>query len=194
MVASLLFVLMAIPAAIFALKRLARYRKGKPIVSPATLFLLGSFFFLTANFIDHQTLPVSTVDILLHDTIFVIAHIHIMIFFMLIFLAFSIIYFFYPSLTGASLNAPMGYIHFGITIVGAYLFCWQFHYISLEDMPRRYIDYDTNTLRFVKMDIFKMSVIILLLGAQLVFLVNLAYSLFTIYLAKSRHSPDDGQG
>ena len=39
---SLFFLLLAIPVAIFALKRLVRYAKGKPGVSPATLFLLGS--------------------------------------------------------------------------------------------------------------------------------------------------------
>jgi heme/copper-type cytochrome/quinol oxidase subunit 1 len=177
-VLSLFFLLLAIPVAIFALKRLVRYAKGKPGVSPATLFLLGSFFFLTGDFIDPLRLGNSTLDIQLNDTYFVIAHAHVIFFLTLIFLGFSAIYFFYPRLTRRTLNAPMGYIHFGFTIVGVYLLYWQVHYIGLAGMPGRYLDYSdgVNLGRFDRINDFKMKVTILLIGAQLLFMLNLIYS------------------
>ena len=67
---------------------------------------------------------------------------------------------------------------FGITIVGVYLLYRQVHYIGLAGMPRRYIDYSdgVNLDRFNKTNDFKMKVTILLMGAQLLFMVNLIYS------------------
>ena len=35
----------------------------------------------------------------------------------------------------------MAYIHFWVTIVGAYLIFWPMHYEGLAGMPRRYFDY-----------------------------------------------------
>ena len=84
--------LLAIPVAIFGLKRLVRYTKGKPRVSPATLFLLGSFFFLTGNPIDQLWFGNLTLDIQLNDTYFVIAPVHVMLVLTLIFLVFFAIY------------------------------------------------------------------------------------------------------
>jgi hypothetical protein len=66
-----------------------------------------------------------------------------------------------------------GYIHFAITIVGAYLLCLQVHYIDLTGMPRRYIYYTDgiNTGRFAGTNV------ILSICAQVLFMVNLIYSL-----------------
>jgi cytochrome c oxidase subunit I len=101
-----------------------------------------------------------------------------MIFFALIFLAFYAVYSFFPGITGRAMNAPMGYMHFGITLVGTYLLCWPVQYVGLASMPRRYLDYANwiNIVRFAGIDAFKMKVIILLICAQFLFIVNLIYS------------------
>jgi cytochrome c oxidase subunit 1 len=42
---------------------------------------------------------------------------------------------------GRYLNSTLAYIHFWITIVGAYLIFWPMHYEGLAGMPRRYYDF-----------------------------------------------------
>ena len=179
----LLSLLIAIPLAILAVKWLVRRYKGKPGFSPATIFFLGYFIFLIGDFIGElgiTTAPFgsSTLDIQLHDTYFVIGHAHVMLFFAVIFLAFSAVYFFYPRITGRTMNAPMGYMHFGITLVGAYLLSWPVQYTGLAGMPRRYIDYSywTSINRFRDTNVFTMKIIILLTCTQVLFLANLIYS------------------
>jgi cytochrome c oxidase subunit 1 len=177
---SLLFLLIAIPLTVFTIKRLARYGKDRPGFSPATLFALGFFLFLTGNFIDTLVFGSSTLtlDFQVYDTLFVIAHAHLLIFFAGIALAFSAVYSLYPRLTGRALNAPMGYYHFVVTLVGAYLLCWPLHPAGLAGMPRRYLDYGN----WIQMSgyggimPFKTKVTILLILAQVLFIVNFIYS------------------
>jgi cytochrome c oxidase subunit 1 len=174
----LLFLLIATPLMVLAIKWLIKSYKGNLMVSPATIFLLGFFIFLIGDFVSELIFGSSTLDFQLHDTYFVIAHAHVMIFFALIFLAFSAVYFFYPRISGRTMNAPMGYIHFGIALVGAYLLYWPVQYTGLAGMPRRYIDYSNwvSIDRFRDVNVFKMKAIILLTCAQFLFLVNLIYS------------------
>ena len=107
-----------------------------------------------------------------------IADTYIMFLLALVFLAFSAVYYFYPGITGRVMNVPLGYMHFGITLVGACLLCWPVHYTDLAGMPRRYLDYEnwTNKARFAGLTAFKIKVIIMLICAQLLFIVNLIYS------------------
>ena len=174
----LLPLLIAIPLAVLAIKRLARYYKGKPRFDPAILFLLGFFIFLTGDFISETFIGQSTLDFQLHDTYIVIAHAHVMIFFALIFLAFYAVYSVFPDITRRAMNAPMSYMHFGITLVGAYMLCWPVEYAGLAGMPRRYLDYSSwvNMAQFEAENIFKMYAMILLICVQLLFIVNLIYS------------------
>jgi cytochrome c oxidase subunit 1 len=178
---TLLFLLIAIPFTVFTIRRLSRHAKDRALISPATLFALGFFLFLTGNFISELAFgsSTSTLDVQLHDTMFVIAHAHLMIFFAVIALAFSAVYSLFPRLTGRAMNAPMGYIHFGITLAGAYLLCWPIiQNTGLAGMPRRYFDYGNwlPMTNYGGVMPFKSKVTILLLSAQILFIVNLIYS------------------
>lgn len=174
----LLSLLIAIPIAFLAVRWLIRYYNGKPWFSVATIFLLGFFIFLMGEIICKLAFGRSTLDIQLHDTYFVIAHTHVMIFLSLVFLAFSAAYHFYPRIMGRAMNAPMGYMHWGLTLIAGYLLCWPVEYAGLAGMPRRYFDYSN----LISMDRvwgitdFNTRLIILLVFAQLFFLVNLIYS------------------
>src|SRR5258708_10431259 len=87
LVVLLLSLLIGIPLVIFAVKRLIRYCKGKLRFTPATLFVLAFFIFLIGSFINDLAFGPSTIYFQLHDTYFVIADTHVMIFLSLIFLA-----------------------------------------------------------------------------------------------------------
>ena len=73
---------------------------GRTRFTPAVLFALAFFVFFTGGLIVEPVFGSSTIDIQLHDTYFVIANIHAMIFLALLSLIFSAVYYFYPFITG----------------------------------------------------------------------------------------------
>jgi len=187
LVGLLLFLLISIPLTLLSVRWLSKQYKVRHLFSPAAVFLLGFFIFLTGSFDGEQGFGPSTLDIQLHDTYFVIANAHLMIFFALIFLAFSYVYFLYPRKIGRMMNAPMIYLHFVITLVAAYILCLPMHYEGLAGMPRRYVDYGgwinnyNSWINFYKSGYINGKIIILILlliGAQLLFLFNAIYSAF----------------
>ncbi|MGC4392569.1 cytochrome c oxidase subunit I [Agrobacterium sp. M50-1] len=120
------------------------------------------------------------VDVPLSDTMFVVAHFHMVMGVAPIMVIFGAIHHWYPKVTGRMLNAAMGHIHFWITFLGAYAIFFPMHYLGLMGVPRRY--YELGETAFIPpsahtLNMF-ISVAALVVGAaQLLFLFNLAWSL-----------------
>ena len=120
------------------------------------------------------------VDVPLSDTMFVVAHFHMVMGVAPIMVIFGAIHHWYPKVTGRMLNAAMGHIHFWITFLGAYAIFFPMHYLGLMGVPRRY--YELGEAAFIPpsahtLNMF-ISVAALVVGAaQLLFLFNLAWSL-----------------
>jgi cytochrome c oxidase subunit 1 len=120
------------------------------------------------------------VDVPLSDTMFVVAHFHMVMGVAPIMVIFGAIYHWYPKITGRMTNDVLGYVHFWITFLGAYLIFFPMHYIGLLGVPRRY--YEIGQTSFVpasaeSLNIF-ITVVALIVGvAQLLFLFNLFWSL-----------------
>jgi cytochrome c oxidase subunit 1 len=119
------------------------------------------------------------VDVPLSDTLFVVAHFHMVMGVAPILVVFGAIYHWYPKITGRMLNEAMGQIHFWVTFIGAYAIFFPMHYLGLLGMPRRYHDMGQTT--FVPDSAHTLnafiSVAALTVGAaQLVFLFNLFWS------------------
>lgn len=121
------------------------------------------------------------VDVPLSDTMFVVAHFHMVMGVAPILVIFGAIYHWYPKVTGRMLNEVMGRIHFWITFLGTYAIFFPMHYLGLVGAPRRY--YELGETSFIPesahtLNIF-ITVMALVVGAaQLVFLFNLVWSLF----------------
>jgi cytochrome c oxidase subunit 1 len=120
------------------------------------------------------------VDVPLSDTMFVVAHFHMVMGVAPIFVIFGALYHWYPKVTGRMLNERLGQIHFWITFIGAYAIFFPMHYLGLLGMPRRY--HEIGQTSFVPESAQDLNVFItvaaLTVGAvQLVFLSNLFWSL-----------------
>ncbi|NEJ72596.1 cytochrome c oxidase subunit I [Rhizobium phaseoli] len=121
------------------------------------------------------------VDVPLSDTMFVVAHFHMVMGVAPILVIFGAIYHWYPKVTGRMLNEALGQIHFWITFLGTYAIFFPMHYLGLLGVPRRY--YELGATAFVPpsahtLNIF-ITVMALIVGAgQMVFLFNLGWSLF----------------
>jgi cytochrome c oxidase subunit 1 len=79
-------------------------------------------------------------DIQIHDTYWIVAHLHYVLFGGSTFGIFSAVYFFYPTMTGRMYNETLGKIHFVLTFIGFNLTYFVLHILGLEGMPRRIFD------------------------------------------------------
>lgn len=171
----LLFMAAAIVSITFGVKKLSKHVRLREWFSPATAFFLGFLILLFGNLFNNLVYGSSTLDIQLHDTYFVIAHAHLMGVFALIFFAFFTVYWGYPRITGKTMNAPLSYFHFVVTLSAFFVLAWQAGYMDLTGMPRRYLDY-SGWSREEQINNFKVGVMVALLFAQVIFVANLVYS------------------
>src|SRR5213082_4237017 len=121
------------------------------------------------------------VDVPLSDTMFVVAHFHMVMGMAPIFVIFGAIYHWYPKVTGRMLNDVLGKFHFWVTFLGAYAIYFPMHYLGLLGVPRRY--FEMGDMAFVPQSATTLNGFIttaaLIVGfAQMVFLFNLIWSLF----------------
>jgi cytochrome c oxidase subunit 1 len=127
------------------------------------------------------------VDVPLSDTMFVVAHFHMVMGVAPIMVVFGAIYHWYPKMTGRMFNEWMGQFHFWVTFIGAYAIFFPMHYFGLVGVPRRYPELGETA--FIPDSVHTLNAFItvaaLIVGfAQLVFLFNMFWSL--------RHGRDAG--
>jgi cytochrome c oxidase subunit 1 len=121
-----------------------------------------------------------SVDVPLSDTMFVVAHFHMVMGVAPIMVIFGAIYHWYPKITGRMMNDVLGKIHFWVTFLGAYAIFFPMHYVGLMGIPRRY--YEIGDMNFVPASAHTLnefiSIAALVVGAaQIIFLINLFGSL-----------------
>src|SRR5689334_62237 len=81
------------------------------------------------------------VDIFIHDTYFIVGHIHYVLFGGSLFGAFAGLYFWYPKMFGRMMSERWGKIHWAITFVTFNLVFFPMHFLGMRGMPRRIYDY-----------------------------------------------------
>ncbi|HYM95458.1 MAG TPA: cbb3-type cytochrome c oxidase subunit I, partial [Chitinophagaceae bacterium] len=176
----LLTLLIAVPSAIKVFNWLTTLWRGNIRFTPSMLFAIGFVSLFISGGLTGIFLGNSTIDIHLHDTMFVVAHFHIVMGVASFFGMFAGVYHWFPKMFGRYLNATLGYIHFWVTIVGAYLIFWPMHYEGLAGMPRRYLDKSgwVSFNQFGSLDRMITIVSIIVFAVQLMFVFNFFYSIF----------------
>jgi cytochrome c oxidase subunit 1 len=120
------------------------------------------------------------VDVYFHDTYFIVAHLHYVLFMSSVFGIFAGITFWFPKMFGRMLNEPMGKVHFALTFIFANCTFFPMHIIGMGGHPRRYFDSTMYTTweHFRVLNQF-MTISAILLGfTQFIFVFNFAWSLF----------------
>ncbi|MDX8451456.1 cytochrome c oxidase subunit I [Mesorhizobium sp. VK9D] len=120
------------------------------------------------------------VDVPLSDTMFVVAHFHMVMGVAPIMVIFGAIYHWYPKVTGRMLDETLGRFHFWVTFVGAYLIFFPMHYLGLMGIPRRYAELTDMTIMTESAHHLNsfISIMAFIVGfAQMVFLFNLIWSI-----------------
>ncbi|MBS1597018.1 MAG: cbb3-type cytochrome c oxidase subunit I [Bacteroidetes bacterium] len=176
----LLTLLIAVPSAIKVFNWLTTLWKGNIRFTPAMLFAIGFVSLFISGGLTGIWLGNSTLDIHLHDTLFVVAHFHIVMGVSAFFGMFCGIYHWFPKMYGRYLNNTMAYIHFWVTLAGAYLIFWPMHYEGLAGMPRRYLDTSGwhSFNNFIGLNRFISTVAMIVFAVQIMFVFNFFYSIF----------------
>lgn len=172
--------IIAIPTAIKVYNWILTLWRGDIHLTVPMLFALAFIVTFVNGGLTGLFLGNVVVDVPLSDTMFVVAHFHMVMGVAPILVIFGAIYHWYPKVTGRMLNDALGRLHFWVTFLGAYLIFFPMHYLGLMGMPRRY--YDSSDIAFVPPSAHTLNafitIVALTVGAvQLLFVFNLIWSL-----------------
>ncbi|GAB4065172.1 cbb3-type cytochrome c oxidase subunit I [Ancylobacter sonchi] len=172
--------IIAIPTAIKVYNWVLTLWRGDIHLTTPMLFALAFIVTFVNGGLTGLFLGNVVVDVPLSDTMFVVAHFHMVMGVAPILVIFGAIYHWYPKVTGRLLSVPLGQFHFWVTFLGAYLIFFPMHYLGLMGVPRRYYEMGETAIyppSAHDLNIF-ITVMALLVGAaQLAFVFNLIWSL-----------------
>ncbi|MBS1615498.1 MAG: cbb3-type cytochrome c oxidase subunit I [Bacteroidetes bacterium] len=176
----LMTLLIAVPSAVKTFNWLTTIWRGKLRFNVPMMFAIGFVSMFISGGLTGIFLGNSALDIHLHDTYFVIAHFHLVMGVSAFMGMFAGIYHWFPKMFGRQMNNTLGYIHFWLTFIGAYLIFWPMHYEGIAGMPRRYFDYSAweSFKQFESLNSFISICAIVTFFAQLIFLVNFFASIW----------------
>lgn len=166
--------IIAVPTGIKIFSWLGTMWRGKIRMTSAALFAMGFLSMFVIGGITGVILASVPVDIHLHDTYFVVAHFHFVLFGGTVFGIYAGLYFWFPKFAGRMMNEPLGRLHFLLTYVGFLLTFFPMHFLGSQGMPRRVAWYAEE---FVDLNRLASLGALLLGTSTLVYLVNVFYSL-----------------
>jgi cytochrome c oxidase subunit 1 len=173
-------IMIALPSAVKVFNWLGTIWKGNIQYTSAMLFALGFVSLFIIGGLSGIFMAATPVDIYIHDTYFIVAHLHYVLFASSLFGIFAGIYYWFPKMFGRQMNETWGKVHFFFTFVAGNCVFFPMHILGTAGLRRRIPDFTMTPFeeklmplnQFVSISAFVLGVV------QVIFVVNFFYSLF----------------
>jgi len=133
--------MIAIPSAVQIFCWLATLWTGKLVFRTPLLFTLAFFFVLVLGGMTGLILASVPLDLQVHDTYFVVAHLHYVLIGGAVFPLFGAFYYWFPKITGRMMSERLGRWNFWLFLIGFNVTFFPMHLLGLQGMPRRVYTY-----------------------------------------------------
>lgn len=134
--------LIAVPTGVKVFNWVATMWQGSMTFETPMLFSIAFVILFTIGGFSGVMLAMAPVDFQYHDTYFVVAHFHYVLFPGAIFGTTAAVYYWLPKWTGRMYNEKLGKIHFWWSMIAVNLTFFPMHFSGLAGMPRRIPDYN----------------------------------------------------
>jgi cytochrome c oxidase subunit I len=133
--------IIAVPTGIKIFSWIATMWGGSIDFKTPMLFAIGFIFLFTVGGVTGVVLSNAGVDYSFQDTYYVVAHFHYVLSLGAVFAIFAGFYYWFEKMWGVKYNEILGALHFWLMFVGVNVIFFPMHFLGLQGMPRRYVDY-----------------------------------------------------
>jgi cytochrome c oxidase subunit 1 len=177
---SLMTMAIGVPSAIKTFNWLGTIHGGRVRFQTPMLYAIGFVSRFVSGGLSGPFLAQPVLDIPLHDTAFVVGHFHLIMGVAAIFGMFAGTYYWFPKMFSRMMNETWGRVHFVITLIGTYCIFMPMHYLGMAGQPRRYSQFTELAYlqHLIPLNTFITYAAIVTVSAQLIFVLNLFWSMF----------------
>ncbi len=172
--------MIGVPTGVKIFNWLATMWRGSISFEPPMLFAIGFVSMFLIGGINGTFSAAVPVDFAIHDTYFVVAHIHYVLFGGSVFAVFGGLYYWFPKIFGRRLSDSLGNAQFVLMFIGFNLAFFPMHLLGLDGMPRRIATYNNTDWEFLNM-----------LSTTGAFLIAVSMIPFLMAVVKAFMSPAD---
>lgn len=137
-------IIIAVPTGIKVFRWMATFNGSYLYYGPTQLWILGFLFLFTIGGLTGVVLSNRTLDLLFHDTYYVVAHFHYVLRIGAVFTIIAGVVTWFPIILGIKINTAILKAQFWVIFVGVNLTFFPMHFLGFQGMPRRYRIYNSS--------------------------------------------------